>query len=90
MTPNILTRQLVDGVVSKLTGPPSAEVLEGNLKFRFGPGPDEPAPKTLLHDYRLWLVILFLTVTALWTICSSRSRAWSQPSARATSWRLPA
>ena len=55
-------------VVSKLTGPPSREVLEGNMTFRFGPAPDEPPPKTLLHDYRLWLVILFVTVSALWYV----------------------
>ena len=54
--------------VSKLTGPPPQEVLDGNMSFRFGPGPDEPPPKTLLHDYRLWLVILFLTVSALWYV----------------------
>ena len=54
--------------VSKLTGPPHEDVLQGNMSFRFGPGPDELPPKTLLHDYRLWLAILFVTVTALWYI----------------------
>lgn len=54
--------------VSRATGPPPEEVLQGNMSFRRGRLADEPAPASLLHDDRLWLSALFLTVTVLWFI----------------------
>lgn len=55
-------------LVSRFTPPPPDSVRAGTFKFRLGPGPDEPRSRTVLGDYRLWMAILFATVTALWIV----------------------
>jgi SSS family solute:Na+ symporter len=52
--------------VSLLTKLPRTEVLQGTFSIQISPGPDEPPPRSLLHDYRLWAALLFFIVTALW------------------------
>ncbi|MBI4586164.1 MAG: sodium/solute symporter [Planctomycetes bacterium] len=55
-------------IASLLTAPPPPEVLEGTFAFRFGREAGEGPPRHFLLDYRLWVVLLFLSVTGLWIV----------------------
>ncbi len=55
-------------IASLLTAPPPREVLEGTFSFRFGREAGEDPPRHFLLDYRVWTVLLFLSVTSLWIV----------------------